>query len=285
VNGDADGLPGLILDRYGDGLSLQLLTQAAARREQITLERLEALFSPRVVVLRNDGKVSRMEGLPQEKRLLKGEDPQIFLEADGLSWRFDLMEGQKTGGFLDQRENQEATARFLSGECLDAFCYEGGFSLRLAREDRRVLAVDSSEPALERLRRNAERNSLSLKAQRANVFDLLREFERERRRFDGIILDPPAFAPSRKALKAGRRAYKEINLRALKLLRPGGRLVTFSCSAHMQRADFERVLLEAAVDARRWVRVQERRSAGVDHPSLLSAPETDYLKALFLEVE
>ncbi len=283
INGDSDGLPGLIVDRYGPGLSLQTLTQAADRRTEALIAHLCARFSPTTVVLRNDPKVRAHEGLPTEKRVVRGE-PEVEASIGSLTLRFDLLEGQKTGGFLDQTDNRLAAASFLRGEVLDCFCYDGGFGLQLARAGADVTCVDSSGPALARLQANAARNALTVQTEEANVFDLLRAFERDGRAFDGVVLDPPAFAKSRKSADAGRRAYKEINLRALKLLRPGGRLVTCSCSAHMARADFERVVAEAAADAGRWVRVVERRGAAPDHPTLLGAPETDYLKTLFVEV-
>ena len=289
INGDADGLPGLIVDRYGPGLSLQCLTQVAARRQGAIVERLLACTGARVVVARNDVKVRAFEGLPQEKHVLvsdPGVDPtDIVVEMHGLRLRYDLLEGQKTGGFLDQTDNRVAAAARARGEALDCFCYDGGFSLHLAAAGCRVTAVDSSGSALARLQRRAADNGLEDRIDRveANVFDLLRTYEREGRRFDTVVLDPPAFAKSRDAIDAGRRAYKEINLRGLKLLRPGGLLVTCSCSAHMDRAGFEHMLADAAGDARRFVRILERRSAAPDHPSLVTAPETDYLKVLIAE--
>jgi 23S rRNA (cytosine1962-C5)-methyltransferase len=287
VNGDADGLPGLIVDRYGPALSVQCLTQATARRRPALVERLRAGTGARVVVARDDVKVRAFEGLPLEKSVLVADpaiDPaEIMVEMHGLRLRYDLLEGQKTGGFLDQTDNRVAAAAFVRGEVLDCFSYDGGFSLHLAAAGCRVTAVDSSGPALARLGRRAADNGLTIETAEENVFDLLREYERAGRRFDAIVLDPPAFAKSRDSVEAGRRAYKEINLRGLKLLRPGGRLVTCSCSAHMDRAGFETMLAEAAADARRFVRILERRSAAPDHPTLVTAPETDYLKVLFAE--
>lgn len=283
VNGDADGLPGLIVDRYGPAISLQTLTQSADRRRDAIVRHLRERLWPQVVALRNDVKVREYEGLEREKRLLHGTDPVVEAKIGQVTMTFDVLEGQKTGGFLDQTDNRIAAARFARGDCLDCFSYDGGFALHLAAAGNLVTAVDSSESALLRLERNARRNRLSVLSVQANVFDLLRTYEREGRRFDTIVLDPPAFARSRQAVPAARRAYKEINLRALKLLSPGGRLVTCTCSAHLTRPDFEKVVAEAAADAGRWVRVIERRSAAPDHPSLLTAPETDYLKVLFLE--
>lgn len=285
VNGDADGLPGLIVDRYGDALALQTLTQAAARREAETVDLLTARTGARLVVARNEPRVREYEGLPREKARLRGDGPTtVEVEIHGLRLTYDLWEGQKTGAFLDQLENQVAAAARAHGEALDCFSYEGGFALQLARAGCRVTAVDASEPALARLRAHAERNALEIATEADNVFEALRRYEREGRRFDTVVLDPPAFVKSRKHLDAGRRAYKEINLRAFKLLRPGGVLVTCSCSANLDRASFESTVAAAAADARRWVRVVERRGAPPDHPTLLTAPETDYLKALILEV-
>ncbi len=286
VNGDADGLPGLIVDRYGDALGLQTLTQAAARRLEGTADRLAQLTGARLVVARNEPKVRDYEGLPREKAIVRGEGPtEIEVDLAGLRWAVDLWEGQKTGTFLDQVDNHVAAAARARGEALDCFSYEGGFALRMARAGCHVTAVDSSEPALSRLRRHADRNAIALETVCDNVFELLRAYERDGRQFDTVVLDPPAFVKSRSALEAGRRAYKEINLRALKLLRPGGLLVTCSCSANMDRATFEATVADAAGDARRWARVIERRGPAPDHPSLLTAPETDYLKCLFVEVQ
>lgn len=287
VNGDADGLPGLVVDRYGPALSIQALTQAASRRQDAIVARLRKLTGAKAVVARNDVRVRGFEGLPLEKNVVyaePGTDPtDVMVEMHGLRLRYDLLEGQKTGGFLDQTDNRVAAAALARGEVLDCFSYDGGFTLHIARAGLHVTAVDSSEPALERLRRRAADNGLPVDTACENVFDLLRACERDGRRFDTIVLDPPAFAKSRQSVEAGRRAYKEINLRALKLLRPGGLLVTCSCSAHMDRAGFEQMLSEAAADARRFVRVLERRSAAPDHPSLVTAPETDYLKVIFAE--
>ncbi len=289
INGDADGLPGLIVDRYGPGLSIQALTQAAARRQDAIVERLLACTGARVVVARNDVKVRAFEGLPMERGVLvsdPGVDPaDIVVEMHGLRLRYDLLDGQKTGGFLDQTDNRVAAAAVAHGDALDCFCYDGGFSLHLAAAGCNVTSVDSSGPALARLTRRAADNGLEKKITpvEENVFDLLRTYERDGRRFDTIVLDPPAFAKSRDSVDAGRRAYKEINLRGLKLLRHGGTLITCSCSAHMDRAGFEHMLAEAAGDARRFVRILDRRSAAPDHPTLVTAPETDYLKVLIAE--
>ena len=285
VNADGDGLPGLVIDQYGDGIAIQTLTQAAEQRREAVVAWLRERLDPKVLTVRNDGAVRTFEGLERTKSVEWGEAANVDARLGPLVLAYDLLNGQKTGGFLDQTDNRVAAACFARGDCLDCFSYDGGFSLLMAHAGRPCVAVDSSRPALDRLRQHAERNDIQIETIEDNVFDRLRAYERDGRMFDTIVLDPPAFARSRKHAEAGRRAYKEINLRAFKLLRSGGRLVTCTCSAHMRRADFETVVAEAAADARRWARVVERRSAGSDHPTLLLAPETDYLKALFIEVE
>jgi len=290
VHGDADGLPGLIVDRYGPALSMQCLTQGMARREPEFIELLRGLTGASLIVARNDVRVREFEGLAQEKGVRHADpgapDPRsVEAHLLGLTLDFDLLDGQKTGAFLDQTDNRAAVAARAHGEALDCFSYDGGFSLALAKAGLSVSAVDSSGPALARLATRARRNGLQVTCLEENVFDLLRTCESEGRRFDTIVLDPPAFAKSRDSVDAGRRAYKEINLRALKLLRPGGLLVTCSCSAHMDRSAFDQMLADAAADARRWVRVLERRGAAPDHPVLATAPETDYLKLIVAEVD
>ncbi len=284
-NADADGLPGLTIDRYNDGISIQALTWSAYNRLETIVQILVDRYNPSVIALRNDSKVSEHEGLPYEKRLLRGTNSVVKAPIGDLTLTFDLIEGQKTGGFLDQTDNRIAAAQFARGSCLDCFCYDGGFSLQLAKKGLNVTAVDSSAPALAKLQENAQVNHLIITTVEENVFDLLRDYESKGQSFDTIILDPPAFIRTRAAREAGRRAYKEINLRAFKLLAKHGRLVTCSCSAHMERPEFETVVAEAAADAHRFARVIERRSAAPDHPSMLTAPETDYLKVLFIEVE
>ncbi len=284
VNADADGLPGLVIDRFGAGVSLQALTPAAFSRLDAVVAHIAARLSPTVIALRNDSRIAGLEGLPDDKRLLLGDDARVEAPVGALTWAFDLLEGQKTGGFLDQLENHRLAAEFARGDCLDCFTYEGGFALQMAAAGRPVIAVDSSAPALERLAGHAARNGLAVEALEANVFDLLRVYEREGRTFDTIVLDPPPFARNRKAIEPATRAYKEINLRAFKLLRPGGRLITASCSAHMSRNGFEAAVLSAAADAGVWAQIIHRRGAPPDHPVLLTAPETDYLKALFVQV-
>lgn len=292
INGDADGLPGLIVDQYGDAISIQALSQSADRRLGELVARLKDQLSPRLIVGRNDPKVREREGLPREKKVLYGAEggTRSAVQLGHVQMEIDLFEGQKTGAFLDQVSSWvragEIAGEMKARKVLDCFCYNGGFSLHMAKQGASVTAIDASDTALERVAANAALNGLSDRVTplEANVFDQLRAYEDADERFDLIVLDPPAFAKSKSALKAGTRAYKEINLRALKLLRPGGRLITCSCSAQMTRPRFEEVIQAAAADARRWVRVLERRGAGPDHPTLITAPETDYLKVIIAEV-
>jgi 23S rRNA (cytosine1962-C5)-methyltransferase len=284
VHGEADLLPSLVVDRYGDYLVLQALSQGIDRRTAEIVEHLVALVSPRGILARNDAKVRTLEGLPQKVELLHGEVPESVTVREGpVEFLADLWRGQKTGLFLDQRENREAAARYARGRALDAFTYNGGFALRMAPACDSVLALDASEEAVSRVRENARANGASnVEARVANVFDELRELERGGERFDTIVLDPPAFAKSRAALPKALSGYKEINLRALKLLAPGGTLVTCTCSYHVDEATFGHVLYEAATDAHVPVSVVEKRMQGRDHPVLLGVPETYYLKCLVL---
>jgi 23S rRNA (cytosine1962-C5)-methyltransferase len=222
-----------------------------------------------------------------ENRVLRGEVPKwVEYEEAGLILGVDIQGGQKTGSFLDQRENRLAAAGYLRGRVLDAFCYDGGFALHAARRAGSVEAVDSSEAALERGARNALRNGIgNVRFVRANVFDRLHEASSCGERFDGVILDPPAFAKSRADLEAAGRAYKEINLRALKCLEPRGILVTCSCSYNLLEDEFVKVVAAAAADAKRRVIIVEKRSQARDHPVLLGLPESQYLKCLILKAE
>lgn len=285
VYGEADLLPSLVVDRYGDCLVIQTLSQATERRKDEFVELLRELFAPRAVVERNDPKVRLLEGLDQRAGVLWGDLPEATVASEnGVKFNFDLLKGQKTGGFLDQRENRAAAARYVSGEALDAFCYQGGFALHLARRCAHVTAIDLSPAAIEAARRNAELNeTANLTLREANAFDALKEFEDAGRRFDTIVLDPPAFAKNRASIPAARRGYKEINLRSFKLLRPGGYLITCSCSHHIPESLFLEIVASAAVDAHRTVVVVERRTQALDHPILLTVPETHYIKCLILK--
>ena len=287
VSSDADGIPGLVVDRYGDHLVLQALTAGVERRLDPLVGRLVERLRPASVLARLDAGVRELEGLPLGTRTLLGEVPDwVEYEEGGLTLGVDLKGGQKTGAFLDQRENRLAAATYMRGRILDAFCYDGGFALHAARNATSVEAVDSSEGALARAARNASRNGLNnVSFVRANVFDLLHAASRASERYDGIVLDPPAFAKSRKDLDAATRAYKEINLRAVKCLAPGGILVTCSCSYNLLEDEFVRVVAAAAADARRRVIIIEKRSQARDHPVLLGLPESHYLKCLILKAE
>ena len=288
VHAEADRLPGLVLDRYGDErglwLVLQTLCQATDRRRQLIVDALVALVKPAGILARNDGKVRRFEGLDSEVAVLYGDVPETIDVREGeTTIRVDLRQGQKTGLFLDQRENHGAAAGYARGRALDAFSYLGGFALAMARRADSVLALDSSGPAIESIRRNASANGFSnLEAREANVFDELRELEVSGARFDTIVLDPPAFAKNRASVDRAVAGYKEINLRALKLLSPGGHLLTFSCSHHVDEPLFQAIVESAAADAHVSAALVERRQQARDHPVLIGVPETSYLKGLVL---
>ncbi len=284
VHGEADRLPSLIVDRYGDYLVVQALSQAVDRRLPEITKALVDLLHPAGILARNDPRVRLLEGLDQRVEPLYGDVPEAIDVREGaVRYQVDPWRGQKTGLFLDQRENREAALRYASGRVLDAFSYNGGFALALAPKAQTVLAVDISEEAVERIRANAARNHLSnVDARAMNVFDELRELERVAARFETIILDPPAFAKNKAAVNKALSGYKEINLRALKLLTPGGFLVTCSCSYNVSEAAFLDVVSDAAADARAEVSIVEKRAQGRDHPILVHVPETYYLKCLIL---
>ena len=284
VHGEGDGLPALVVDRYGDYLVIQTLSQGMDRRKGEIVEALVALLQPKGILERNDPKVRQLEGLESQVGLLFGEVPeQVEVEENGVVYLADLYHGQKTGLFLDQRENHAAARAYAHGRVLDGFTYHGGFALQVASVASEVLAVDASGEALERLKANAERNRLTnVEVRDANLFDLLHDLDGRGERFDTVILDPPAFAKSKDAVEKARRGYKEINLRALRLLHPGGCLVTCSCSYHVHEEDFEAILASASVDARATVTVVEKRRQARDHPVVLGVPETYYLKCFIL---
>ena len=286
VHGEADLLPGLIVDRYADCLAVQTLIEATDARRELFAALLERLLAPRAIVERNDVRVRAHEGLEQRKGMLRGENPgQIeFLEGE-VKLVADLLGGQKTGAFLDQAENRIEAGRFARGRALDCFTYGGAFALQLARKAERVIAVDISEQAAAQGRETAARNRAdNVEFKVANAFDLLRAESEAGERYDTIVLDPPAFAKSKDTIDAALRGYKEINLRAFHLLSPAGTLITNSCSFQVDDATFERTVLQAASDAKRSVQVIERRGAAKDHPTLLGVPETRYLKCLILRV-
>jgi len=284
---EADFLPGLIVDRYNDILSLQVLTQAMdddVVRNSVLTELTERL-QPASIIERVDPRVRQLEELPpRASGLVQGDKTSTIFAMNGIQFKFEALEGQKTGAFLDQRENYAAAAQYAHGEALDVFCYQGGFSLHLASHCSSVSGVDSSRPALEVADQNAALNRLEIEWIEANAFDLLKDYSASGQRYDTIVLDPPAFAKSKRDLDAAMRGYKELNLRALKMLRPGGILVTCSCSYHVSSAEFLGMLAEAARDARRSLRLIESRGQAKDHPVLLNVPETAYLKCIIANV-
>ncbi|HXX20966.1 MAG TPA: class I SAM-dependent rRNA methyltransferase [Candidatus Acidoferrum sp.] len=284
VYSEGDLLPSLIVDRYSDVLVVQTLSQSTERLKSTFVEILAEMFSPKGILERNDPKVRLLEGLDQRVGVLHGEIPaEILAKQNGVTFAHDLAKGQKTGSFLDQRENHWATRRYASGDVLDCFCYEGGFALTLADKCERVEGIDMAPAAIHAAQRNRELNSISnVRFREGNTFDLLKEYDEAGRQFQMVILDPPAFAKNRDSLPAARRGYKEINLRALKLLRPGGFLVTCSCSYHISEALFLQILAEAANDAGKKLAVVERRTQAQDHPILLTMPETHYLKCIIV---
>jgi 23S rRNA (cytosine1962-C5)-methyltransferase len=284
VHGEADLLPSLIVDRYGDYLVMQALSQGVDRLLPDFAQLFIELLQPAGILARNDPRVRLLEGLEQRVDVLHGTVPDhIEIREGTVSYLVDPYRGQKTGLFLDQRENRVAAAQYARGRLLDAFSYDGGFALALAPQCEEVTAIDISEDAVARIRMNAERNGLAnVQARAMNVFDELRELERRGERFDTIVLDPPAFAKNKASVQKALSGYNEINLRALKLLAPGGFLVTCSCSYNVSEGDFADVLASAAVDAHADVAVVEKRMQGRDHPVLMTVPETYYLKCFIL---
>jgi len=281
VFSEADFLPGLIVDRYNDILSMQILTQAmdSENVRQALITQLKELLRPASIVERVDSRVRQLEDLPpRASGLIEGEKVSTVFAMNGVQFHFDALEGQKTGAFLDQRENYAAAAQYAHGEALDVFCYQGGFALHLAPRCQHVAGVDSSRPALEVADRNAALNNRDVEWIEGNAFDLLKDYATSGRRYDTVVLDPPAFGKTKRDLEAALRGYKELNLRALKMLRPNGVLVTCSCSYHVSQTDFLAMLTTAALDAHRTLRLAEVRGQAKDHPILLNVPETAYLK-------
>jgi 23S rRNA (cytosine1962-C5)-methyltransferase len=283
VFSEGDLLPGLIVDRYGPYLVLQTLNQGMDRARDLIAHCLTELLAPAGILARNDASVRKLEGLALETVVLAGEIPDpVAIQMNGLKLEADLLHGQKTGVYLDQRENYLAVRRFARGRVLDCFTSTGGFALHAAAKAESVEAVDSSAPALAMAEANAAANGITnIQFRQADVFEFLSGIER---RYSMIVLDPPAFAKSRKSIDDALRGYKEINLRALKLLDPGGVLVTCSCSHHVSEADLLQAIASAALDSHKTLRILERRTQAADHPVLLTVPETMYLKCLLLEV-
>lgn len=286
THGEGDLLPSIVIDRYGDYVVVQTLSQGAEVQKALLVDVLVELLAPRGILERNDPRVRQREGLPQSVSVLHGDvPPTVRIRMNALQWDLDLYHGQKTGAFLDQRENYLAAARYAQGDALDCFTYHGGFALTMARHCNQVESVDISEEALQTARANQGLNGIpNVSVRVANVFDLLKEYDETGRRFDTIILDPPAFAKDRASIPAALRGYKEINLRSLRLLRPGGCLVTCSCSHHLPEATFAEMLAEAANDTGKLLQVRERRTQASDHPILLTVPETMYLKCFIIKL-
>ncbi len=283
VHGEADQLPSLIVDRYGDVLVVQALSQGADRLLPVVVPMLQDRVQAAGILARNDSRARLLEGLEQRVDLLAGDvPPAVVVRQSGVEYEVDLRHGQKTGLFLDQRENREAARVYARGRLLDAFSYHGGFALTLAPRCDETVAIDVSEDAIAHLRANAARNGLAVDARVGNVFDELRALERSGARFDTVVLDPPAFAKTKAAVPKAVAGYKEINLRALKLLTPGGTLITSSCSYHVSESALVQIVYEAALDARAPLSLVEKRVQSRDHPVLLGAPETYYLKCLVL---
>ncbi len=286
IHAEGDLLPGLIVDRYAGCLVVQLLDQGMDRMSPAVVNALSGILEVQGIFARNDLAVRAKEDLPQETRILSGSIPdRVSIQMNGLTMQVNLLTGQKTGAFLDQRENYVAVRRYARGRALDCFTAAGGFALHLASACESVEAVDSSAAALAEAEANVAANNLgNIKLQKADVLDYLPTLIAARRSFDIVVIDPPAFTKSRSGLEGAARGYKEINLRALKLLRSGGVLVSCSCSHHMSEAHLLEVIAAAALDCGKQLRVLERRTQSQDHPILLTVPETHYLKCLMFEV-
>ncbi len=284
VHGEADGLPGLFVDRYRDRLVLQTLSEGMDTRKEMLAALLEELTSAVQVVCRDDGSGRDFEQLPRESRVLRGqrETEAEWREGENVL-RTDLLHGMKTGAFLDQAENHLRAGELGRGRALDAFSYHGGFALALSPRCDSVLALEQDPAAVARLRENVQRNGRrNVEVREANAFDVLHQLDRDGERFDTVVLDPPGLAKRKEGPRTAMRAYRELNVRALRLLRPGGLLVTCSCSGKVKPPDFEEMLLGAADDVRRPIQILERRGPAADHPSLGGLPETEYLKAFFV---
>lgn len=288
VFSEGDFLPGIIVDKYGDCLSIQILTLGMEKQSDTIIGILDDIFSPSAIVLKNDSSVRLLEGLRQEKKVLKGFlDSLPVIQEESLLFEIDPMAGQKTGYFLDQRESRIAFSRLVEGgKGLDLFCYSGAWSIHLASRGAHVIGIDDSDQAVSYARKNAGINNLSDRClfEKADVFEFLKKGVLGRDQYDFIVIDPPAFARNKSQIKNAIRGYREINSNAMRMLKKGGLLATSSCSFHIGREIFFDMLRVAAKDAGRQARLIEMRSQSKDHPVLLSMPETEYLKCAFLEV-
>jgi len=287
VHGEGDGLPSLVVDRYGDHIVIQLSSAGVEACRADILAALTDLFTPSGILARNDAGSREREGLARETVLLYGDVPQeIEVDEYGVKYLAAPWTGQKTGAFLDQRENRHLIGQLARGAALDCFSYHGSFALHVARNADSVIALDASAPALERAAENARRNGLdNVDFVVADAFDFLRERERDGTRYDTIVLDPPAFAKNKPSLPGAIRGYKDINMRAMRLLAPGGLLFTASCSFHLTKPLFLDMLRAAAADSGRRIILRELTGQPIDHPELLTVPETGYLKGALLEAE
>jgi len=286
IHGEADGCPSLVCDRYDAWLVVQLMSAGLECFREEILSTLRSLVEPAGILARNDVALRAKEGLPRETVVLHGDVPrEIEVHEYGVKFLAAPWTGQKTGAFLDQRENRHFVGMVARGRALDCFSYHGSFALHLARKATHVTALDASGPALLRAAENAARNSLeNISFVEANAFDYLREKEREGITFDTIVLDPPAFAKTRAAIPGAMRGYKDINLRAMRLLAPGGLLYTASCSFHLTKALFLEMLQDAAADSGRRIAIRAFTGQPLDHPEVLTIPETGYIKGALLEV-
>lgn len=286
LHGEADLIPSLVIDRYQNYFVIQTLSQGTDLLKDTWVKLLVELFQPEAIVERNDVKVRKLEGLSEQTGLLMGSLPkELTVKQNSLAFYSDLLEGQKTGLFLDQRENHLTAKKYAQGKALDCFTFNGGFALNMAQTANTVLAVDVSENAITQARKNANLNNITnISFEVANVFDLLKSLDEQKELFDIIVLDPPAFAKNRGAVAAAIRGYKEINLRAIKLLKPGGILISCTCSYNVSEEVFLGIIQSAAIDAGRQLQLLEKRVQSRDHPILLSVPETYYLKCVILRV-
>lgn len=285
IHSEADGFPGLVVDRYGPVVVLQALSRGIEQILPVLSDLLWESLKPAALVARNDSPVRGLEGLAQEKKVLRGDLPDCLeMVEGGCRMRIDVLEGHKTGAYLDQRENRLWIRRYARGRVLDGFAYQGAFALQVAGKAAEVLALEDSASAVERLKENAALNGLTnIRAERAHVFNRLRELEKAGERFDLVILDPPAFAKNRNQLQDAWRGYRDINLRALRILAPGGVLVTCSCSHLVTDEIFAEILREAGRDSGRDVFFLESRTQSRDHPIWVTHPESKYLKCVALE--
>lgn len=289
VFSESDGLPGLIVDKYGDTLSIQFSTLGMEAQSGLVISALEEVFQPKTIVLRNDTSIRTLEGLSMEKKVIKGGLETLpVIKERGTVFEVDPMAGQKTGFFLDQAENREALKALVGrGKSLDLFCYTGAWAIKLAEAGSDVTGVDSSETAVKQAERNALLNNLSEKCAfiRSDVFEFVKAEVLKGSRYDAIVLDPPAFVKSKANIKEGLKAYRELNASCMKLLKDGGLFATSSCSFHVERLAFLDMLRSAARSAGKTGRILEVRSQAKDHPIALAVPETEYLKCVIMAVD